>query len=154
MTELYESGLPISEIFGMPLHPLLVHGAVVLLPLAGVGAIYCATKDKRSKQFGGAVSLIALVGTIFAFLSMASGRDLRDAMGMGSRQHFELGEWLPWFGLALTVAMFVMYFLDKKSKAKRNPIVTILSLGVMVIGLATIGWTVYTGHTGAELVWG
>ena len=137
---------------GLPLHPLLVHGAVVLLPLAGLGAIFIATNIKRSKSFGGAVSLLAAVAALFGFLAMASGRDLAAAIGYGEKQHFVLGGWLPWFGLALFVVTLLLWLMDKKPP-KRNLLSKILSIIAIAIAIGTIGWTVYVGHLGAELTW-
>lgn len=151
--ELYDGGLPLQEFMGLPLHPLLVHGAVVLLPLAGLGAILIATDIKRSKSLGGIVVLLAGVAALFGFLAMASGRDLAAAIGYGGeRQHFVLGGWLPWFGLALFVVTLLLWLMDKKPP-KRNLFSKILSIAAIAIAIGTIGWTVYVGHLGAELTW-
>ena len=152
--ELFDAGLPIQEIFGLPVHPLVIHGAVVLLPLAAAGYLWMFSSVKRSARLGGAVSFVAVLGAVFAFLSMASGRDLRAALGMGPRQHFDLGGWLPWFGLALAVLTVLLYLMDRKAKGARSVPGVIVGFVGVVVAVITIGWTIYTGHTGAELVWG
>lgn len=39
-------------LFGLPLHPLVVHAAVVLLPLAALGAIVIAVSERARKRYG------------------------------------------------------------------------------------------------------
>jgi hypothetical protein len=150
---LYDGGLPITEVFGLPLHPLIVHAAVVLLPLASIGLVVMATSIARSKRYGGAVALLAGVGALSAFLAMASGRDLRTALGYGSSDHFTYGEWMPWVGLALFGTAVVLWLLDKRPP-KRSGLGKVVALLAYPVALATIAATVYVGHLGAKLTWG
>lgn len=150
---LYEGGLPVDTVFGLPIHPLVVHAAVVLLPLAAVGLIVMATDLKRSRRYGGAVVLLAASAAASAFLAVASGRDLAARYGYGEQAHFELGEWMPWFASALLAATVLLLLLDKKPPS-RSAVGRIVALVSVVIALATIVATIRTGHLGAELTWG
>jgi uncharacterized membrane protein len=151
---IYDGGLPITEVFGLPLHPLVVHAAVVLLPLSALGLMFMATSVKRSKQYGGAVVLLSGVAAASAFLAMASGRDLAASLGYGpGQQHFDLGGWMPWVGLALFGTALLLWLADKKP-AKRSGLGKVVALLSFVVAIGTIALTVWTGHLGASLTWG
>ena len=51
-----------DTIFGLPTHVLVVHFVVVLLPLAAIGAVIMAIKQRWSVRFGPIVVVIAFVG--------------------------------------------------------------------------------------------
>jgi len=146
-------GFPIKEVFGLPLHPLVVHAVVVLLPLASIGLIVMASGIKRSKQYGGLVTLIAGVAMVSAFTAAASGRDLAARLGYGEQDHFTFGQWLQWVAVALFMATLALWLLDKKpsSRGTAGGIVAIVGVVVALIGIAA---TVYVGHLGADLTWG
>lgn len=150
---IYDGGLPVTEVFGLPLHALIVHAAAVLLPLACLGLIFMASSIKRSKRYGSIIVLLAGAAGISTFLAMASGRDMARGRNYGPQQHFQLGSWLPWVALAVFVAALLLWLLDKKPP-KRSMIGTLLSVLSIVIALAAIVATVWVGHLGAELTWG
>ena len=95
---IYDSGLPFDSLFGVPVHPWWCTPPPCCCRIAAIGLIFMATGISRSKRYGGAISLIALFGFVAAFLATASGRDLAVALGHGEELHFQLGEWMPWFG--------------------------------------------------------
>ena len=150
---IYGGGLPLKEIFGLPVHPLVVHAVVVLVPLASLGLIMMASGIRRSKRYGGLVTLIAGIAAVSAFLAMASGRDLAERFGYGAQEHFAMGRWMPWVGLAVFANCLLLWLLDKKP-SQRNLPGKVLAIAGFVVAAAAIGATVYTGHLGAELVWG
>ena len=150
---IYEGGLPIEEIFGLPVHPLVVHAAVVLIPLASLGLVLMATSIKRSKRYGAVVTAIAGAAAVSAFLARASGRDLAERFGYGDQQHFDLGEWMPWVGLALFANCLLLWLVDKKPSSRSFP-GTMLAIAGFVVAAVATGMTVWTGHLGADLVWG
>ncbi len=153
LDSIYEGGLPIETIFGLPVHPLATHAVVVLLPLASVGLIVSASGIKRSKRYGGVVALLAGLAALSAFIAMASGRDLAARLGYGQQQHFELGEWMPWVGFAVFGAATLLWLLDKKPPT-RGGLGKIVALVSIVVGVVAIVATVYVGYLGASLTWG
>lgn len=150
---IYDGGLPITQVFGLPLHPLVVHAAVVLLPLSAIGLIMMASGIKRSKKYGSVVVLLAGVAALSTFLAMASGRDMAAGRSYGPQQHFELGGWMPWVGLAVFVAALLLWLADKKPPKRGLP-GTLLAVLSVLVAVAAIGATVWVGHLGAELTWG
>ncbi len=145
---------PIDEVAGLPLHPLAVHGAVVLIPLAALGLLVMASSGARSKRYSPLVVFVAVVATIAAFVSEWSGQELREQVASGPSEHFRYGEWLPWAAVATLVIVIILALMDRQGGGKRNAVGTIVSLLGVVVAVVAIGGTVVVGHTGAELVWG
>ncbi|MCB9482719.1 MAG: hypothetical protein H6675_01805 [Dehalococcoidia bacterium] len=54
--------MEISSIAGLPAHPLVVHGAVVLVPLAAVALIAIGWRKDWRKHYSLPVALIAWAG--------------------------------------------------------------------------------------------
>ena len=150
--DLYPSGLPVRELFGVPVHVLVAHSAVVLLPLAAIGLIFIATSITRSKRYGGAVALLAVLGFLASYFAVASGEDLSRAFGYADQQHFRLGFWVPWFGLAVTVAATLLWLLDKKPSKRGGP-AKIIALVSFVVAAAAIALVAWTGLSGDQLTW-
>lgn len=50
----------LESLFGLPAHPLLVHGAVVLVPPAAIGTILIVASTGLRRQLGVAVALVRL----------------------------------------------------------------------------------------------
>lgn len=149
-----QGGLPVTEVLGLPLHPLLVHGSVVLVPLTALGLIVMFTNIKRGQRYAPAVLFVAAMATITSFLAAESGKDLADDLGLGRRDHFEFGEYVPWAAAAMFGVALLLAGLDKQAKGGRSGVAKLLALVGAVGSLVAVALVVYVGHTGAELVWG
>jgi uncharacterized membrane protein len=143
-----------DEVAGLPLHPLVVHAVVVLIPLTALGMIVMASSGQRSKRYSPAVLFIAAAGSAAAFVARWSGGLLRAERGPAVAQHYELGEYLPWAALGLLVMVGLLALMDRQSGGKRNAVGGFYSLTCIVAALAATGLTILTGHSGADLVWG
>lgn len=146
--------LPIDEVVGLPLHPLIIHAVVVLVPLAAIGLIVMTTSGSRSKRYSPAVLFVSGLGALAAFTAVLSGQGFSKTLGLSKEQHFEYGEYLQWVALALFVVTVVLALLDRQSGGHRSRIGTIIVIVGIIVALAAMTLTVLTGHTGAELVWG
>ncbi len=96
------------------------------------------------------VGLLALT-----FVTTQSGealRDRRQALAGGEiesiARHADRGELMPWFVVAL-VAVSVLVAVTRHRTAMRLPVLVL----AVLVGVAAIGWTVLTGHSGSESVW-
>lgn len=147
--------LPFDEVAGLPLHPLIVHAAVVLVPLAALGLIVMATSGARSKRYSPAVVFVAVVGALASWLARLTGEELREQLGAGRpSEHYEYGELMPLVATVLLVVVIILALMDRQGGGRRNAVGTVVSLIAIVVALAAIAATVVTGHSGAELVWG
>jgi uncharacterized membrane protein len=140
-----------GSIAGLPLHPLVVHGVVVLLPLMAVLTVLVAVLGRWQRGAWWTVGGNAVV-TVMALVAKESGERLEAALPPGNEaieRHTGLGDVLPLFALGLLVASVVSALL--RSSARLRWVGAAL---VLVAGVAAIVWTVLTGHSGSEAVWG
>jgi uncharacterized membrane protein len=139
-----------DTIFGLPTHTLVVHAAVVLLPLAALGAIIMGFSRRFSVRFGPVVVAVAAVGTVAAFASRISGEEFAERVG-NPEVHAQAGSVLPFIAAGFLVAVVILWLLDRRGA--RDLGTHIVAVVVVVASLAVTGWTIRTGHTGAEATW-
>jgi hypothetical protein len=99
---------------GLPLHPLIVHVVVVLLPLAILGTIGIAIWPAMRRYLGWLVLADAIVGLLVVPVATNSGEQLRDKLGAQQlvRQHQHYAEHLlPWTA-GLVVALILVMAVD------------------------------------------
>ena len=142
-------------VLGLPLHPLTVHLAVVLLPLSALGAIAIAFRPAWSKRFGIIVVAGALAGALTSLISRSSGQELALQVGAPA-DHVNYGNSLPLVAFVFFAVATIFWLLDRGIPGNRGrPIsLKILAGFVVLVSVATIVWTALTGHSGAEAVWG
>ena len=144
----------LDTVAGLPVHPLVVHAAVVLVPLAALGAILMAFWRSFSRRFGVIVVITAGVGAVASFVAKESGEQLAARVGE-PEQHAELGDVLPLIAFALFVIVLVFWLFDRGVPANRTRPAWLIALAVVMVAAAAVAmfWTIRTGHTGAEASW-
>jgi uncharacterized membrane protein len=142
-------------VLGLPLHPLIVHVAVVMLPLSALGAIAIAFRPAWSKRFGIIVVAGALVGAVTALISRSSGQELALQVGAPA-EHVNYGNLLPIVAFVFFAVVTIFWLLDRGIPGnRRRPLGLKIFAGIVVlVSVGTIAWTALTGHSGAEAVWG
>jgi hypothetical protein len=154
-----------DQINGMPVHALVIHAAVVFVPLLAVVAIVYAVVPRWRAKVGWAAVLLAIAAPVTTFVSMQSGEQLRGRLvadGMSGPplakidDHMGFGTLTFYFALALGVVTLVMVFLTARRTERPLPRVADLGLAVIVVVLAALsGYYVFkTGDSGAQAVWG
>src|SRR3954451_5031444 len=91
-------GAVFDTINGLPIHPLVVHAVVVLLPLACVGLIAIAVYPPWRSRFGVLVGLAAAAATASIPVATESGERLAARLGEPP-DHPPPGRPLLWFAL-------------------------------------------------------
>ena len=160
------------DLNGLPLHPLVVHAAVVLGPVAALTAIAYAVLPRwrwllRWPMVGLAV---ATVGALF--LSKLAGDALVDERFRNTTAelaeqielHESRGEVLLWVSIAFLAIVVVAALTvggpsglasGAGARDSRGTAVTAGVLGLVVVGaVALVVMTYLTGDTGARAVWG
>jgi uncharacterized membrane protein len=149
---------------GLPLHPLVVHGVVVLLPLAMLGTIAIAVRPRWRHRFGLLVLGMAAAGTVFIPIATSSGESFEKHVG-DPGEHAELGDQLIWFALPMLVLVAVLVFLDRRGRTNgqwpapgeptpRSGPITVVSV-LAVVASVVVGVQVYrVGESGARAAWG
>jgi uncharacterized membrane protein len=151
-----------DQINGLPVHALVLHAAVVFVPLLALGAVVYALASPWRAKIGWAVVGLAVIAPAATFVAKESGQKLYDRLiaqglkGKGKEildQHMGYGTRTFWFSLALGVVCLVLVALTMRGSL---PKVGQIVLGVIAIALAAAsGYYVYrTGDSGATAVWG
>jgi uncharacterized membrane protein len=151
-----------DQINGLPVHALVLHFAVVFVPLLALGAIAYAVIPRWRPKIGWAVLALSIVAPITCFVTKESGEKLYDrtvAQGMKGKalvelnKHMSFGTDTFWWVLALGVVTLVMVLLTWRSR--QLPMIASAAGGVVMVVLAVIaGYYVYrTGDSGATVVW-
>jgi amino acid transporter len=153
-----------DQINGLPVHALVLHAAVIFVPLLALGAIVYALVPRWRPKIGWAVALLAVIAPVSALVAMLSGEKLYDrliAQGLSGPgkdildDHMGYGGLTWWFSLALGVVSLIMFALTRRETSPAPKIVQLI-LSVAMIALAVLaGFYVFkTGDSGATAVWG
>jgi cell division protein FtsW (lipid II flippase) len=144
----------VPDIGGLPLHPLIVHAAVVLVPLAAVGAVLMALWPRFSRRFGVLVVIVAVIAALSSWLARVSGGTLAETVQV-TEEHSELGHRMPIAAIALAVIVLIFWLFDRgiPGNRRRPWWLVVLAVVLVVIAVAATYVTVLTGHSGAEAVW-
>ena len=139
---------------GLPVHVLIVHAVVVLLPLMSVVTFVVALRRSWRQAAGWWVVAADLVVFLLALVARLSGRNLQLRLsallgGPVAVQHGRAGMLVPWFALGVVIAAILVALV-----ARSGPVLVGLAILLAgVTGAVAIGWTVYTGDLGARAVW-
>lgn len=144
-----------DTIAGLPVHPLVVHAVVVLLPLASVVTAAVAVRPAW-RRFAPAVVALNAVVLVAAFAARQSGEILERRIRQFSTppelaNHTEWGSRLVLLALALFLGAIVVWVLH--TRGGMGAVGTAVGVLAVVGAVGTIGLTVYVGHTGASAVW-
>jgi uncharacterized membrane protein YqjE len=159
---------------GLPVHALVVHAVVVLMPLMALVTIAFTIRPRWRPGLPWAI-LGNLVTMGAAYVAAESGGKLQARLSNLSGQkvadhHGDLGSLLPNFGIAMVVASVFAYLLVGRTGAGRrsvhgweeteadrykpNPVAATLAvLLVIAAGGAATYWTYQVGDSGAKAVW-
>ncbi len=149
-----------DTIYDLPIHALVVHGVVVLVPLAAAGVLLlCVRPGLRGTNVGWSVAGLAVVGAALAFVARQSGLELEKRVGAGARgviaeqiaDHKSFGILTVWYALAMAVAA-VALVVSARRKVSRTVGAVIVAVAVVTAGSAAVQ-VVLTGHSGSVAVW-
>jgi hypothetical protein len=152
----------LTTIAGIPVHVLIIHAAVVFLPLLAVAAIIYALVPRFRTYVGWAAVLLAIGGPLVAFLARQSGRNFKArlvAQGAPADfvakidKHQAYGDRTFWLSLGLGVFTLLLVALTLRPGRVSTWVTAVL--GVVVIGLAVATgiYVFLTGDSGAHTVW-
>jgi uncharacterized membrane protein len=145
---------------GLPLHPLVVHFTVVTLPVTAVFAIFYVVRSMRPDMRGHTpgdklrlpLMVLGIVCAALVWLTVASGTNLRDAMGLSApfvHKHQQWAHRLEWTTFGFAIVTVLVGFTDQRSGWLRGLLHALLVVG----GVAIIVLCVLTGEAGARMVY-
>jgi hypothetical protein len=154
-----------DQVNGLPVHILVLHAAVVFVPLLVLGSIVFALVAPWRPKIGWALALLAVVAPASAFVAKLSGTELYNRLISENRvspagraildQHMDHGTLTTWLSIALGVLSLIVVALTW-----RNPraLPRVADQGLAVLTIVLGGLTAYyvfqTGDSGATAVWG
>ena len=155
-----------ERVGALPLHVLVIHAAVVVLPVAALTLIAFALLPRWRWLLRWPALLLGLGALVLAYVAKESGEAFVAAvptLEQAVREHEERGDLLFWFCLIFAVVAVAAVLLlggpsalasGKGAKAtKSKPLELVTSAAVVVIGVLVIYQTIRTGDAGAKAVW-
>ena len=145
-----------DSITGLPMHPLGVHFAVVLLPLAAIMLIVLFFVPKWRGVFGWPTMAGLVAGTVAAFVAKETGEAFAVHVGL-PQDHAAWGDALVIVAVALVVVAGAWFWQQRavgtRAAKVRAPIT--LATGILAVALAGAAtvMTIVVGHSGATAVW-
>jgi uncharacterized membrane protein len=137
-------------IAGLPIHPLMSHAVVVIVPLAAIGALILTFIPKWRTAYSPLVLIAVLLSPISAFIATQSGEALSERVGL-PKSHSTLGERLAF------AIVFSIWFAIERSERVRTKVPKILQQVIKVLvpalAIASLILTGLVGHSGAEATW-
>ena len=141
---------------GIPVHPLVVHAIVVLLPLTVLGTLSLAAVPRWRVTYGPLVVASALLSVVLLPVATSSGEELEKRVG-DPGEHAELGEMLIWFAIPLLVLVTAMWWLARRQQRHGSEpskwLVTSVVVLAVLAALATSVQVYRVGDSGAQAVW-
>ncbi len=152
-----------DQINGLPVHALVLHAAVIFVPLLALGAIAYALVALWRPKIAWTLAALAVVAPLSTLVAKLSGSKLYDrlvANGVKGKDlqllddHMEFGDRTFAFALALGIVSLVVVVLNWR-RPGTLPRIADLGLAVVLIALAVISayYVVRTGDSGATAVW-
>lgn len=151
---------------GLPVHVLLVHAAVVFVPLLAVASVVYAVVPRWRSRIGWAAALLAIGAPVAALFAKISGEQFQTRLAgqglpaeilakIGEHQGFGNRTLLASAALGVVTGIMI-YLTSRAAKGSPSPRAVDLGLTVVVVLLAVAsGYYVFrTGDSGATIVWG
>ena len=155
----------LDSLFGLPAHPLVVHLAVVLIPLAAVGTLVIAFWGAARRRIGWIIVALAFVAFVGCFLAKESGEALQESVRHTEAvdAHVEMADGGTVAGFAVFVGaagiMVVDLIVGRRTARKQSALPlqkqAPMIVGVLAVLLALFGSIriIQIGHSGAKATW-
>lgn len=144
---------------GLPLHVLLVHLVVIVVPLAALCLLLFAFWPVARRRLGIVTTLVALVALVAVPFTTAAGEWLQARVGDTPliERHASLGPLLlPWVIAVFVVAsaLWLWYRLDPAlPRPARIVAIVVLDAAAVVAAVGSIILVVLIGESGTAAVW-
>lgn len=144
---------------GLPAHPLIVHGAVVLIPLIALAVAAAPFFATYRAKFAPALVVASAFAVGLGWVASETGESFERALSEENvllEKHTELGDTISFFTVATLVAAGLIWWSARAAASgTRLPkaATTAIAALAVVAGVATTAQIVLIGHSGAKTVW-
>lgn len=153
-----------AEFAGLPTHPLIVHSAVVLIPVAAILLLVVSFNTALRQKLGAFPPVLSLVALIATILTRSTGEAMLELFGLSEENpgpitdHATYANYLAIAMIVMVVGHALWWATDSKSFAARlesqSSWLKPVAIALSVIGaVAALVFVVLTGHEGAALTW-
>jgi hypothetical protein len=146
-----------SEIHGLPLHPLAVHGAVVFVPLAALmGVLFAVPRTRAWSRIPLVLVSLAALGALWVArqsgLALDQHLGFTDFRGALIAEHKHRANWLIIFMIIFAVIAIAAFVVTRA--ADPNKLTTNVLAVLLVVGAALVAFQTYrVGDLGSKIVW-
>jgi hypothetical protein len=143
-----------DTIFGLPVHILVVHAVVVLVPLCSLGVVICALSKTWYDRLALPVVVLLTVSVGAAFVARQSGLKLEHRLPTNSQilHHASLGLVAPWVVLAFWIVVVAWYSVER-SRGRQDTLTKVLMVLAVVAAVGATADIVLVGDAGSRAVW-
>lgn len=148
------------EIMGLPLHPLVVHAVVVLVPLAALGGIVISAWGAARRRYGWLTVAFAAAAAGSTFVAQEAGESFAETFARKTElmeAHIAIGgSLLVWVIILFfgTVSVMVAQRLIDQQNARGRVALIVGGVITVVTGVISLVQVIRIGHSGATAVWG
>lgn len=146
-----------DTVMGLPVHPLVVHAVVVLVPLSALGVAAISVVPRWRPRFGSLVLAVTTAGLVLVPVATGSGEQLEDRIDAGGvvkeqiEHHVQWGERVLVPSLAMWVLAAALVLMTRRGMTGRA-VTFVAVLAVVAAGVAA-GTVARAGHLGSTAVW-
>jgi uncharacterized membrane protein len=138
---------------GLPVHPLVVHAVVVLLPLAALGTIAIAVRPGWRRTYGWLVVAAGVITIVLLPVATSSGEALEERVGSPG-EHAEMGDALIWFTIPMVLLSAALVWFDRRPSPKVDGrLLKAIPVLAVVAALACSVQVYRVGDSGARAAW-
>ncbi|MEO7587861.1 MAG: cytochrome b5 domain-containing protein [Arachnia sp.] len=152
----------LKTVGGLPTHPLVVHIAVVMLPLGTLALITIILVPRWRAAYGWLTMAVLAVGAAGGVLAAQTGEVLAESVGVPD-DHARWGDLLEKVGVALFVVAAAWFVVQRQAarscpgvapRLLGRPLQAVAAVISVIMAIGVLGLTVVVGHSGATAVWG
>jgi len=147
----------LDTIFGLPVHPLIVHAAVVIIPTAALAVLLAALWPRFRRWAGWGPAALAVAALVLTPLSTSSGESLEHRVGRSPlvETHAHLADLMIWWTIPLAFLAVVLHSLHRTDRLSSSgrALGIVMTVLPVVIALGALVQVVLIGHSGAKAAW-
>lgn len=153
----------LNEINGLPVHILIVHAVVVLVPLAALLAVLGVLWPAARRKLGVLTPIVALAGLVCVPVASSAGEWLQARVPDTAlvRTHAEMGDGLLLWAFLLFVLSAAFWALDHgRTEPRRLPdaltarwVRPVVAGLLIVVAIVSVVQVVRIGDSGAKAAW-
>ena len=140
---------------GVPIHPLLVHAAVVFIPALTVVLLVAAFRPAFRARMGIWLPIATTIVLVTSFVTAQSGEALEHTVDHTAllEAHTERGDLMTPVMFILTVLVWAYWFLAKRAGGTESTLSRLVFWGAVLVSVGALVLVILIGDSGAKAVW-